>query len=58
MVDSEQFEIISEKEVDLLFGALDISKDGFLSTSDFRIMASLGRNLPPIKGGDDEMKKH
>jgi len=58
MVDSKQFEIISEKEVDLLFGALDISKDGLLSTSDFRTMAYLGRKVNLPTKSDDEMKKH
>jgi Ca2+-binding EF-hand superfamily protein len=54
MMASDQLGMIPEKELDLLFGALDITKDGFISTNDFRSLADLGRkvNLEIQSDGD------
>lgn len=45
MLASRQLDEISEKEINLLFDALDISKDGKLNTEDFRIFADFGRRM-------------
>jgi magnesium transporter len=50
MLASRQVDEISGNEIDLLFDALDISKDGKLNTDDFRIFADFGRrtNYPEM----------
>lgn len=40
---SQSFQAISDLEVDLLFGSLDVTKDGYLSADDFSTLADLGR---------------
>lgn len=43
MIASRQLDDISDQEINLLFDALDISKDGKLNTEDFRMYGDFGR---------------
>ena len=42
---SKQLSVISEKEVDLLFSTLDISRDGYVDAHDFRSLQALSHEL-------------
>jgi hypothetical protein len=45
MSECKQYETIEDDEVNLLFSALDSSKDGVLRTDDFTSLADLGRRV-------------
>lgn len=42
---SKQLSVITEKEVDLLFNTLDISRDGYVDSHDFRSLQALSHEL-------------
>jgi len=62
MLESKQFEVINEKEIELLFDALDVSNDGYLNTGDFTFgpdcrRVNMERTTRKRKGSDTRQMK-